>query len=122
MATKLITGADVVQKVREIAAADPEHVYWREDREVPCTYVGTQTSEACIVGRALTQLGIPRYCLEHQIVHVKELLNVINIQSTPKDADWLLDVQALQDVGYAWGKAVEQADTRSYARALGEAL
>ncbi len=116
------TADAVIAKVREIAAEAPAFVYSETDEHdgPTCRYVKNGEG-SCIVGKALVALGVPVDFFDRPSVSGSPLNTVGIWQSTLRDLlgwqrdlnnDWLQAVQAQQDVGCAWGIAVEFADKR----------
>lgn len=116
--TTKITGKQLMKAVRDIAVADPAHVYGRPDKNTACYYRNPETNEPdCIIGRALDALGVlPQEMGLNNTVSVRVLLGrrspVVPIEADEMQLVWLSRVQSYQDGGDAWGDAVRRADTR----------
>ncbi len=106
------TPSDAVQvaaRVREIAAANPDYVYQPPEGTTSCRYVDPWTGRgSCIVGRALIELD-----LDDWIIEGKSAGYVVNRTAGVSRDDvthWLDRVQANQDLGHPWARAVALAD------------
>lgn len=114
--TTKITGKQLMKAVRDIAVADPAHVYGRPDKNTACYYRSPETNEPdCIIGRALDALGVlPQEMGLNNTVSVRVLLGrrapVIPIEAEEAQLVWLSRVQSHQDAGCTWGNAVSKAD------------
>lgn len=121
------TVADVVVKVREIAAAYYHRVYQRPSNEpqiTGCLYVHHDGGPAetltltpgCIIGQALHALGVPlEFLTECEGMLVSGVLNRLGVeiystQEVRRDTEWLERVQSYQDQGIEWGTAVIYTD------------
>jgi hypothetical protein len=109
----------VVAEVRRIAAEHPDTIYASVSDQF-CTYVRDGAGD-CIIGRALTSLGVPIafFYQEHPSPHgVTERLNTTGISHIfpnlfswhGDEIRWLYSVQCAQDHHKPWGEAVERAD------------
>ena len=138
-----ITVDDVVQEVRKLATKYPDFNYKNQEGVdnggMSCSYLagmsstqykdselsksGLTYSEArskgilgkgCIVGQALTRLGVPDEALyeyEHMGADYVVGSNVGHSEeSKAGELLWLLEVQNSQDRGYRWSEAVDHAD------------
>lgn len=122
----------VAAKVREIAAAEPDFKYHKKYGN-DCKYV-VDGQGACIIGRALVDLGCPPdfFCQQLPPGFYGETsptlynnANIHNLAGTafPRMAfqsdsfsgavRWLSSVQDSQDSGATWGEAVAHADRYS---------
>lgn len=104
------TGTELVAKVREIAAEQPDFVY----KDEGCVYV-RDGHGSCIIGRAAMELGYIDASLEEQGLNwetVTRLANHVGIDCTRNEILWLQTVQSDQDAGVPWGDAVRIADKR----------
>ena len=139
-----ITVDDVVREVRKLATKQPDFNYKDQagvdNWGMSCSYLagmsstqykdselsesGLTYSEArtqgilgkgCIVGQALTSLGVPADALyEFEGMGADYTVGSITGHSEESVSGkllWLLEVQNSQDVGNPWGSAVEYADT-----------
>lgn len=114
---------DLVAKVREIAAADPTHVYVKAplpDGGEGCrNWVLDDNGNkvgSCIIGRAFLDLGYSDIDDGDDVTSVLMDLDVeVYIDEWNQDdllpeVGWLSAVQWRQDGGMPWGTAVEKAD------------
>lgn len=126
---------DLIAKVRYLAMTNPEHVYQQgtpvNESVGKCFYLATTPGaiEACIFGRALTDLGVSpvflNRCEGFGITRViADLLDEGIFAVDPSDvvtrADnvyWCSDVQGFQDTGKPWAECIEEADKLSADRA-----
>ena len=138
-----ITVDDVVQEVRKLATKYPDFNYKNQDGVdnggMSCSYLAGMTStqykdsalsksgltysearskgilgKGCIVGQALTRLGVPDEAL-YEYEHMGADY-VVGSNVEPSDSHnysklvWLLVVQSLQDGGNNWAESVLRAD------------
>lgn len=114
--------ARLEQKVREIAASNPEYVYGKRypERLLSCTYADTGDSCACLIGLALVALGVPNGELaqvdRRQGLDSASIGAVLEHLGSTEDSTWLNDVQGSQDGRVPWGSAVERADAAAASR------
>lgn len=135
----MITLQQMNEKVRELAKERPDFTYSKQPGagHDECSYVassvGGHEGEGCIMGQALTALGIGEEVLREYEEAVGRALNILELAtqylfqdglmkpvqlyhqiegSREMDADmnWALKVQANQDVGMTWSEAVADAD------------
>lgn len=113
------TCRDVVAKVREIAAADPDFVYTPPTGTSRCVYVETNPDgslcPSCIIGRALVALGVDLAELHASDRAGTTTLAGVMVVRFATDSDpvalrWLRHVQSSQDDGDRWSVAVRLAD------------
>ena len=111
-----ITSSQVVAEVRKLAEERPDFVY----RDQPgstfdCSYLGAfvpaegepYSGEGCIVGQALTRLGVDESDLRMvERTSAKAALVDLDIECSEADLDWLSEVQGLQDDRSSWRQAV----------------
>lgn len=102
-----ITATDVERRVREIAEADPLHIYVKGES---CTNIAHEDSEACLIGRALMGLGVSEALIIERGVIDNGAETTLDTLGIPGCADWLSEVQQQQDTGAAWNDAVRYAD------------
>lgn len=117
----MITVEQLRAAVRAQAAEDPDRVYVKELGDT-CLYEPTVlNSKGCIVGAALTALGVPPERLPGlpgwgtQSVQFK--LSPL-VEPAATDDRWTMEVQCRQDDGMTWADAVHAADTKYPAAAL----
>ena len=138
-----ITVDDVVQEVRKLATEQPDFNYKNQEGVdnggMSCSYLAGMTStqykdsalsksgltysearskgilgKGCIVGQALTRLGVPDEAL-YEYEHMGADY-VVGSNVEPSDEHnysklvWLLVVQSLQDGGNNWAESVLRAD------------
>jgi hypothetical protein len=109
----MATSQNVVDKVREIAAAQPDYVYNTSgDSTMACYYTLNfdLTPGGCIIGRALRGVGISRNTLESYEGKAADEVVPYVVETSDDDNEWLRNVQMHQDAGYSWGTAVRRAD------------
>lgn len=111
-----ITVEQVLDKVIELAEANPEYVYERpyisEDFREMCSYLTGADGKGCIVGQALSALGVSKEHLalvEGFDARGALVFFGVDVSSTSKwrasrKLDW---IQGRQDDGVPWGEAVE---------------
>ena len=114
------TGTQLIQKVRDIAAGNPDFIYSIPEEEGgdTCMYWHTgSNSPGCIMGHALTELGVDKNDIGEgdNIIAVLEgilgkdhhLVDLVN----RKQQEWLQKVQKEQDTGtHTWSEAVRFTD------------
>lgn len=118
--TKLseIKASELAEKVREIALADPDHLYVADGLSGRCAYYHAE-EPGCIVGWGLAALGV-------SADEVGNYNEGYGVQSLPLLVDgtdhteWLSRVQASQDQNTQWGRAVEAADKGCIVTSYGE--
>jgi hypothetical protein len=101
--------AEFKEIVKEIAAADPTHVYRQLDNG-KCSYSETPKELGCIIGLALVALGADQEWLQH--VDRENRTSTANVVLADLGFDrsvqvWARAVQYAQDTGVAWGQAVK---------------
>lgn len=107
-----VTVTDIIAKVREIAAAEPDFMYPQTGGT--CTYNESSPYDdvrtpQCIFGKALTQLGIP-VPDQFEGRGIQTVLVKMNIPFTEEQEQWMRIVQGHQDDHVPWGHAVQAAD------------
>lgn len=119
-------GQQIIAKVREIAAEQPDFVYHEPPGAVSCVYVH-DGRPSCIIGQALWALGLIDATLEHDETPVlqpgtvyspakpnkvtsRDLFKHLGIEVDTEEAKWLRAVQSFQDSQFCWLLAVERAD------------
>lgn len=116
------TSADVVKEVKKLAKERPDFNYKNQEgyKKNGCSYVaatiGSDKGEGCIVGQALSRLGVSRDDLVEQDSYISEgvtagsaLENLIYDTTEAKDVVFLNAVQKAQDSGFTWSEAVKVA-------------
>lgn len=122
----MITIDELMDKVREIASAEPDFRYRTEDSMGGfCSYlgpIGGGEGSGCIIGRALVGLGVDMSGIrgleevQHSSGPIGELLydRVVDVDfDEEKDYSkivWLDLVQSRQDVGNTWSESVNYAE------------
>jgi hypothetical protein len=124
----MLTFAQLESKVREIIAADPDHVYRMPESSVQingclsvtCFYSTASHKdaiEACVFGRALSALGVTdEQLLPMEGVRIGEVWRSDHIAGerlTDKQAYWARVIQNQQDQGKPWGFALRHADEQA---------
>lgn len=100
-------GKQIVQAVRDAAAAKPDYVY-----QGMCRYV-IDGCPACLVGQALWDLGLISADVESRAANndgVDGLFDLLGIEVDPDEEDWLRLAQESQDAEHPWSEAVRWAD------------
>lgn len=112
-----ITFSQLEQKVRQLAAENPDFVYplgQGVSSIFRCVYNATQDKPACIFGRAFAELGHPVPKSEEGTdigsVAVDMLADGENLLDFGQRRYWLMTVQQRQDEGKTWEWAVAEAD------------
>ncbi len=121
----MITVDDVVNEVRSIATERPEFIYLEqpleneETRSTTCSYLSaglyTDEGEGCIVGQALSKLGITDDELRRvENAGAADALIAVGVKGARdlRGFHWLNSVQSQQDIGMPWGDAIAWADQR----------
>jgi hypothetical protein len=114
---KELTWVNLEAEVRALAKANPKHidVGYAGSGKSHCTYITDETHTACIVGQALTNLGVDNETLEkiedttpRQKMFSEPLGLPEAIGGADRMASVILDrVQGAQDRGLPWGECVE---------------
>jgi len=106
----------LILAVRSLAAAFPDFIYEKPNKDSMCLYKRTRQPggemSGCIIGEALRKTGVSTAGLD------KAASSGINYQLDrvgllPEDARqsvWLAEVQSEQDSGHTWAEAVRIAD------------
>jgi hypothetical protein len=114
---KELTWENLEAEVRALAKANPEYidVGYTDIGKANCTYITNEKYTACIVGQALTNLGVDNDTLEK----IEDTTPRQNMFSEPlglpeatggadRMSSVLLDrIQGAQDRGSPWGECVE---------------
>jgi hypothetical protein len=112
----MFTFDDLEARVREIIAADPDHIYQGVPAAVPgdtprCYYVANADAESCIFGRALLSLGVTEDLLgEYEGGPVFQILGRLDVHYRASQDEWMALLQSSQDCGEPWGEALAIAD------------
>lgn len=108
---------NLIEKVREIAAVDPDYIYENpvgedsagEEIET-CVYVW-KDKPSCIMGRALFAIGFAdSYSDVWESTSVGSVLSELDVRPNPRQEKWLMKVQIEQDSGTPYGRCIEIAD------------
>lgn len=100
-------GKQIIQAVRDVAAAKPEYVY-----KGLCFYV-LDGCPACLIGQALWNLGLISAAIEYRSGNrggVEEMFEDLGIAVDPDEQTWLELAQDAQDSEKPWGESVRRAD------------
>ncbi len=106
------TAVDVIAKIRELAAAQPDFVYG----QIPCVNVEADDAGnwvgSCIVGRAVIALGIPADDVAERAWKsgAAILLTQFEIPFTLEQQNWIEYVQEYQDNSVPWRLAVAESE------------
>lgn len=111
---------DVVAKVREIVAANPDFIYVKNPTpgcslQGSCDYVHNGKPD-CLMAKALHALGTPVHVLAQcEGMLIRGVLGSVGVDVRSTDQHqragaWLRAVQSSQDDGNEWGQCVEHAD------------
>lgn len=119
-----ITGFQLNQEIRRLAAESPDFVYRPEDPDTgSCVYVVNGVG-SCIVGRALVNLGVdPEWLTEDISITLypksrnserfeKIAGDIPGLVATDDEIQWANAVQESQDLESRWGVAVLDADAQ----------
>src|SRR5690606_1231334 len=111
---KQIDIKDVVKEVRRLAEEQPDHVYSAPEGEEICSYVTGKDGKGCIVGQALSRLGVPESALRgiegEGAYALPELIPYLAGREDKRSRRWLTLIQSRQDGGRTWWQAVTEAD------------
>ena len=124
----MFTASELIMEIRDLARLFPDFNYTEQKGyNDDCSYlgaaIGNRTGMACIVGQALTRLGVTVEVLEKMEMepasdvvlkitgksdvsgdHTPEAYNL------PRSLMWIDEVQGNQDTGRPWEAAVSLAD------------
>jgi hypothetical protein len=107
----------LIGKVREIAAENPDFIYQKQRRDghrdtMVCYYVAENSQDgSCIMGRAFRALGVPAEVLrQYEGERTGTLIEAFRVEASASQLSWLFNVQCSQDDGLAWGECVRVAD------------
>ena len=109
--TETVTAADIIAKVREVAARNPSRRY-----VVPLggeRYYVYDQQPASLEGCALWEMGLIDVGLQARWVNelsIRDLLNTLKVDGTDAEINWLRWSQHYGDHLDPWGTAVEKAD------------
>ena len=111
----MMTAAEIVTQVRELAAKYPKAQYHKEEGSAYCDYeFGTVTNgpdtPGCIMGQAVRLLGVDTSGWGRG--EIGPILEEEGYEFPADDSnmDWLLAVQQRQDSGVTWGEAIKLTD------------
>ena len=119
-------GQQIIAKIREHAAADPNFVYVLPGDSPACLYVH-EGAPSCIVGQALWDLKLIDASIELDTTEIPDdiyesrpntagsatLLEHLGIGVDSDESRWIREVQRVQDNENTWGTAIEFADRRT---------
>lgn len=110
----------VIEKVREIAAQNPDYVYQRPSFTSCCCYCSSHSdpNQGCLIGRAILAV---RPDLREDLLEIDKKAEAFNsfhllekihkeLDLTKQEVTWLNAVQFFQDTGITWSMAVAEAD------------
>lgn len=111
---------DVIAKVRELAAADPEFVYSGDAEGYPvCKYIHKDDQPGCIFGQALLALGVsPDRLREYDDTEDSTITSILcQLAGADRIADaqklaWCGQCQRAQDSNEQWAEAIREADQK----------
>lgn len=105
-----ITGADIIRETRNIAAERPTH----RQPAGGAAYLADDTphGQACLIGVALTRLGVPARALTGVFANARidALLPRLGITASADEILWLVTAQKSQDNQIPWAAAIRDAD------------
>ncbi len=119
----MITEQQLIEAIRQVAATEPDRIYYTDWGGPTCNYLPNRKNTCgCIVGEALSLLGIPREKLEAldalgatlpgsawgSRATQSELAGLLTLEAL--ESPWVCMVQQKQDAHYTWAHAVEYAD------------
>lgn len=121
-----MTTPPIIQAVRDIAAARPDFQYTEQEGYESlkgCSYIsvrpGSTQGEGCIIGQALSKVGIELDAVKKQEFNTTSSPAVDTLATEfpewfegcgDNEINWLTIVQERQDNGERWATAVESAD------------
>lgn len=123
----MITGEQIAQAIRDIAAERPDHVYVKGERTdgitAPCLYVRNGGPD-CIVGQALWRLGVIDASLEGTPSNNQTAAGILGdlvrkevvAPITNHTLDWIMEVQMRQDKLRPWGECISSANYATASR------
>jgi hypothetical protein len=119
----------LIEKVRIVAATDPDLIYQNDEGRRLCNYLPNANNRCgCIVGEALAEAGLPREKLAEldaamlappglagggwgDAAALRILDGLVTHQALT--SPWLAFVQEMQDDGEPWADAVRRADNQA---------
>lgn len=107
----MITAEQLIEKVRELAAAKPDFVYRRPENSTSCLYREHDGMPGCIFGQAFDALGV-ELTDAHEHKGITRVLSLLGISVTRLQVEWMMSVQDAQDLGHSWAEAIARADFR----------
>jgi len=125
-----VTLAQLVEKIRIVAATEPDRVYVADPDVPECNYRPNKfNSCGCIVGEGLAEAGVPVSVLAELDAGSAEPLGdqtgvgwgdpqckqilARYVTSRALNSKWVRYVQSAQDAHLPWGDAVREADRQS---------
>lgn len=118
------TAKELIEEVRKIAKENPDFVYAKQEgrtNDDNCSYfgraIGDETGTPCIVGQALKNLEVDTSALkEYEVLSIGSAIGdvlareLVAVEYTDSERQWLDRVQYSQDIMGSWGEAVVYAD------------
>lgn len=119
----------LIEKVRIVAATDPDMIYQNNGVWRRCNYLpNTNNTCGCIIGEGLAEAGLPREKLAEldaamlapaglpgvswgDAAALRILDGLVSHQALT--SPWIAFVQEMQDDGKPWAEAVRQADNQA---------
>ena len=113
----MITTKQILDKVIELAEANPDNSYIKDKEELTCYYTkGTCTNgtQGCIVGQTLMALGVKKEELEvfddpgvGFVISAKSVIRkLFDYSGVDPNLDILDSIQSMQDMGLGWGECI----------------
>lgn len=120
----------LIEKVRIVAATDPDLIYQNDEGQRLCNYLPNARNRCgCIVGEALVEAGLPREKLAELDAAMvtadpwspgvswgdeaaRQILDGL-VSHQALTSPWIAYVQEMQDDGKPWAEAVRQADNQA---------
>jgi hypothetical protein len=104
-------GEQVIQAIRETVAENRYHVHNGACKFVDYTHNGNYVP-SCLVGHGLWKAGLIDETFFYEPANKNSISKIGEklFGFTPKEVDWLLEVQMVQDCKRPWSEAVESAD------------
>lgn len=119
----------LIEKVRIVAATDPDLIYQNDEGRRLCNYLPNANNRCgCIIGEGLVEAGLPREKLAELDAAMADPIGVSGVSwgdaATLQILDglvthqaltsaWIAFVQEMQDDGKPWAEAVRQADNQA---------
>lgn len=115
-----ITASQIIEQVTALVQERPDFIYTEQKTQEPsngCGYagasMGSTEGEACIVGQALSRLGLS----QHELLALDDVggailvLEFLDIPATKQEEEFLFNIQFSQDYGESWQDSYNYADT-----------